>query len=216
MVVDGEHQRVAEHLLGLEVLVLQAHLKQRHGALVGVLVFGNSREVEVDKLHESLDVLGNRNAAERLYAVLELHGHVGLLAVESLLQFVVGEVAQSAGFDYGVEVLQVDKVFLSVYTLAAFGNGLELHLVLLEVGLLKYHAGTVGECQLGVAEGCIVLLRHNLAGFRHLGNQRFVLGLVHVSLNLLASHAFNGSCHVGFRVVGLAFLLLQGDESHEV
>ena len=218
VVVDSAGQRVAESGLGRETLVLQRLSHHGHRGLILVLVLADSGEVEVDKLHQRLDILRDGEAAEVLVILAETYADVGLLAEEGLLQLVVREVAQTAGAHHEVEALEVVVVGLAIEALAATGHGLELDLVVLVVGLLQDDAGTIGERQLLVAKLRVLLLLDDLASLRQLGlvEQRLVLHVVLVGLELLSAHTVDGLLHLGLGGVDLAVLLLLIERDDEV
>ena len=218
MVIDGAGQRVAECGLGRKSLVLQAKLQLSHGRLVVVLVLINGGEVEVNELHHRLQILGHRPATEVLVFAAKADTYACLLAKKSFLQLLVGEVAQSASTNNRIEVLQVDVVRIAVEALATTRHGLELNLVLLEVSLLQDDTGTIGERQLLVTKGSVILLADNLASLRQLGliNERLILHIVHIRLHLLGTSLLHGLSHLLFCRIGLAILLLGIDADNEI
>ena len=115
----------------------------------------------------------------------------------------------------GGEQLQVVVVALAIESVTTLGHGLEQNLVVLEVGLLKNHAGTVRECQLLIAKFLVLGLLGNLASLRHSlgGNQRLVLHIVHIGLNLLGAHGINGLGHLLLGGQGIT-LTVGGEEGH--
>ena len=215
VVINGDSHRVAESGLRREVAVLQHHLNLSHDALIGFLVFLHVGEVQVNELHQRLDVLRNSLAAQHLIVVVHAHAHGSLLAIESFLQLGIREVAQSAGLHDSGEQLQVVVVGLAIESVTALGHGLELDLVVLEVGLLQNHTGAVGECQLLIAKFLVLGLLGNFTSLRHsLGsNQRLVLHVVHVGFNLLGAHSINSLGHLLLGGQGIT-LTVGGEKGH--
>ena len=94
---------------------------------------------------------------------------------------------------------------------------MHLHLIVLEVGLLQDNGGTVGQCQLLIAEGLVLSLLRNLT-LLNLGSvqQRLVLHIVDVSLQFLGTCCSDGSGHVFLGRVYLALLVLCHDHDNQV
>ena len=107
------------------------------------------------------------------------------------MQFCRSEIAESAGFNHIVEEFYVSKILAVVLRCTSYCVGLEYYLVFLVVGLLQYHACTVGELQFLIAEGSVFFLFCYLSLLWQCGNYRFILHVVHKSLQFLGTHVGN-------------------------
>ena len=173
-------QRVAHGALGHEVLVLELRFHQVHGLVELLLVRSQSSELEVNELHHSLQVLDGTAAAHAIGVVTDGQISAGLLAGKCLLQFRVGEVAQTGvGIQAGDE-FQVGSVILAVQRLATALEGGHRDFVLLEVGFLEHDTCTVAQFKHLVAEIVVHALLDDFALLGHLGHQGLVLHVVHI------------------------------------
>ena len=143
------------------------------------------------------------------------HGQVGIgnLSGESLAQLSVGEVAQPADADDLVEGLQVGKVVLAVNRSTLSALSAECDLVFLEVNLFQHHRDTVGESEHFVVELLAGYLFLDLAGCRHGLDERLVLDIVDISLDLLGTCLMHSVEELlGGRIDGTVLLVVEVDD----
>ena len=74
--------------------------------------------------------------------------------------------------------------------------------------MLHEHGNAVREFQLGVAELLVLRFLLNLARLGQLGNERFVLHIVHIGLQLLRASIADGGEQAFACGIGVAFLLI--------
>ena len=130
----------------------------------------------------------------------------------------MSEVAQSAELYCTTEELAVAEVFHSVLACSSRSFCLHDDLVVLEVSLLQYNCSAVRELQLLVSESLILLLADNLSCCwqSSLVNQRLVLYVIYVCLNLLGTSLLEGLLQLCWLQVCLAVLLLLETSYYEV
>ena len=98
-----------------------------------------------------------------LVVFIERQVSITLLASQSLLQLIAGEITQSTDTNHLVENLQVGKVGgVCKLRLTTISNSLHLYLIVLEVCLFQNHFRTVREFQFLIIEGLVLCLRKNL------------------------------------------------------
>ena len=208
MAVEGSVERVAEGCLRRERTVLQAHLKLRYEVLIRLLILADVGELQVEQLQHRLHVLRCRRTAGHHVASTHAHTGSGNLSSQSFREFLRRETAESAGADGIIQQLQVAIVLRSVERLTAGTLARKHHLVFLEIGVLHEHSDTIREFQLGVAELLVLRFLLNLAGLGQLGNERFVLHIVHIGLQLLRASIADGGEQAFACGIGVAFLLI--------
>ena len=209
--------RVGEDCVRRQRLVLQGHGERRQQVLVLLLVLVDGREVQVHHLHHGLQVLGSRVSGHILTGIAHRQVSVHLLACQCLLQLRAGETAQATVADGLVEHFQVGIVRLAIQRLAAFGEGLHLHLVILEVGFLQQHGSSVRQRQLRKAQQLVLFLLFDGTGL-DLGHvhQRLGFHIVHIGGNLRRAGGSHGSSHVLLGGIYLAVQLLCPFHHHQV
>ena len=126
------------------------------------------------------------------------------------------EVAETTGLNHIVEHLDVGEVLLTIEGRSSEAFSTQHHLVFLQISLLQHHLRTVRECQLRIAEEVVLLFLHDRALLRQSGHQRFVLHIVHVSLNLCTAGIGDSRLQALLRGVGGTIFLGIDTEHHKV
>ena len=164
--IDRALYRVLEHEVGVVALV------GKDGG-IGVLqvgkrflVFLHSCHIEVDELHQCLDIL--RSALTAQSVVERIHGEVDtrLLASHGLFQFCAGEIAQTAGIQCLGHQHHTALIGFLKCRISHFGFCREENLVVFEVGLLHDHLRTVRQCQFLISQHLILYGLLDLASLR--------------------------------------------------
>ena len=187
MSVESIGYRVLESALSRERLVLQGSAILVDERVESLLVLLDVSEVEVVHLEHCLHILRCAASADILVEVSQRQVHVGVLAGEYLLQLCAAEVSESAVAYHVVEQVEVNSLLCVVERLTTLGRTAEQYLTLFQVSLLQQYACTIAQCQLLVSELGILLLRNDLASLWLLCDERLLLNVVYVSLDLLCA-----------------------------
>ena len=216
MTVDSSRDRVAERYVRIDLAVLQRYLELLHEVVERLLVLVDVSEVEVYHLEHCLNVLRGRVARNVCRELSECEVCVGNLACESLLQLCRRECAETAVADHLVEECEVGEVLGAVECRTTQAAAAEEHLILLVVGLHKVNDNAVRECECSVAELLVLHFLLHLASLRHGSDERFVLHVVYVSLNLLSACVLDSAEQLSLSRVNVALSLVQEREHDEV
>ena len=170
----------------------------------------------MDELHEGLEVLRGGGTGEAVRVVAERELRATLLTGEGLLQVGGHERAEGALREHDAGELHVAALGIGQDGVTTIGGCREHNLVGIEVGLLHQYGSTVGEGELGEAEGSIGFFLLDGAGLRGLCHEGLLLHIVDIGLEGLLAHGVDGALHVLGLVVLIAFLLGDGSEADEV
>ena len=214
--VDGAHHGVLKH--GLVVLAYVLQLRGNEVDDVGhcLLVLLHVGEVEVDELHEGLEVLRRGGAGKAMRVVVDGELRAALLAGEGLLQVGAHEGAEGTLREHHAGQLNVAALRILQHGVTAVGSCREEYLVGVEVGLLHQHGSTVREGELLEAQCAVGLLLRDGAGLGSLSHERFLLHVVDIGLERLQANGLHSLAHVLRLVVLLAVLFLHGSQAYEV
>ena len=108
-----------------------------------------------------------------------------LLACERLFKLGACKISQTAGTPSLGHQRDARVIALLKSRITHLGTGCEENLIILEIGLLQYHLGTVGKGKLLVTQLLVLYSLLDLAWLRQLSHQWLLLHVVHVCLQLL-------------------------------
>ena len=120
-----------------------------------LLVLGQVGHREIEQLHHGFQILRSSATADTVTERTHGETYAALLTSQHLLQVVACETSQSAYFPYGRSIGSVNRVVLEC-RVTHVGTSGNTNLIILIVGLLQYHLGTVREGELLEAEHLVL------------------------------------------------------------